>query len=64
MCSIRFEQWCDEVERRSFRLDESLMSPEEKLSCGISREEQEEDDNQVRDGSKVIMVLEVRKCRF
>lgn len=40
------------------------MSPEEKLSCGISREEQEEDDNQVSDGVKVITVLEIRKCRF
>lgn len=40
------------------------MSPEEKLSSGISREEQEEDDNQVSDGVKVITVLEIRKCRF
>ncbi len=47
MCSIRFELWRDEVGQRSFRLDESLMTPEEKLSCRISREEQEKDDNQV-----------------
>lgn len=48
MCSIRFELCCDEVGRRSLRLDKSLMVPEEKLRCCISREEQEKDKVVIR----------------